>query len=44
MAQDKFQWWTFVNAVMNLQFLKSRELFGLLSRYKHFKKDPVSWS
>jgi hypothetical protein len=45
LAQDRVQWRTFVNTVMNLRGHKeSRIFFDKLSEYQLFKECPAPWS
>jgi hypothetical protein len=39
MAQDRVQWWVFVNTVMNI-----RLLFDKLSNYQLFIEYPSPWN
>jgi hypothetical protein len=42
LAEDRVQWWTFVNMVMTFGFHKEiRLLFDKLSNYRLFKECPV---
>jgi hypothetical protein len=44
-AQDRVQWRTFVNTVMNLRFHKeSRLLYDKMSNYRLFNEYPAPWT
>jgi hypothetical protein len=45
LAQDRIQWWAFVDKVLNLGFHKeSRLFFDKLSNYQLCKEYPAPWS
>jgi hypothetical protein len=45
LAQDRVQWWAFLNMVMNLRVDKEVRLsFEKLSDYQLFKEYPAPWS